>query len=255
MFHYSRRGFTLIELLVVIAIIAILAAILFPVFAQAREKARQTTCQSNLKQIGTAWLMYVQDYDEVAMPAYDFSGTTPGCSYIAWTGCVSSVDSKLVPNTSLLQPYTKSEGLKSCPSRTLTTEYYAGNSGYGYNYTAFPGFGSGSTALAAIETPVETIVFADAAAGHSEAGVTNSLEATALLNPPGPPATAWPSFHGRHTGVGNVLWADGHVKAERPKFINASYTGVPQSFFQGNHLGDVIKDGAADIAYYYKLQK
>src|SRR5256885_5437199 len=59
-----RRAFTLIELLIVIAIIAILAAILFPVFAQAREKARQATCQSNLKQIGSAFAMYVQDYDE-----------------------------------------------------------------------------------------------------------------------------------------------------------------------------------------------
>src|SRR5947199_3363258 len=59
-----RRGFTLIELLVVIAIIAILAAILFPVFAQAREKARQTSCLSNQKQLGTAMSMYLQDYDE-----------------------------------------------------------------------------------------------------------------------------------------------------------------------------------------------
>ena len=64
----TRNGFTLIELLVVIAIIAILAAILFPVFAQAREKARQAACQSNLKQIGTAVLMYVQDYDETMPP-------------------------------------------------------------------------------------------------------------------------------------------------------------------------------------------
>jgi prepilin-type N-terminal cleavage/methylation domain-containing protein len=64
----QRGGFTLIELLVVIAIIAILAAILFPVFAQAREKARQTTCVSNLKQIGTAFMMYVQDYDETYPP-------------------------------------------------------------------------------------------------------------------------------------------------------------------------------------------
>ncbi len=68
----SRRGFTLIELLVVIAIIAILAAILFPVFAQAREKARQTACTSNLKQIATGMLMYAQDYDEVV---------------VVWTGC------------------------------------------------------------------------------------------------------------------------------------------------------------------------
>jgi len=68
LFRSAWRGFTLIELLVVIAIIAILAAILFPVFAQAREKARQSTCLSNHKQIGTAMLMYAQDYDEVFVP-------------------------------------------------------------------------------------------------------------------------------------------------------------------------------------------
>src|SRR5438093_13107743 len=66
---YKRRAFTLIELLVVIAIIAILAAILFPVFAQAREKARTATCSSNLKQIGIAVVMYAQDYDETYPPA------------------------------------------------------------------------------------------------------------------------------------------------------------------------------------------
>src|SRR5438876_5300704 len=68
----SKKAFTLIELLVVIAIIAILAAILFPVFAQAREKARQATCASNLKQIGTAFMLYTQDYDETFPPTdYD----------------------------------------------------------------------------------------------------------------------------------------------------------------------------------------
>jgi prepilin-type N-terminal cleavage/methylation domain-containing protein len=64
----TRRGFTLIELLVVIAIIAILAAILFPVFARAREKSRQASCLSNLKQLGLACLMYAQDYDEMVVP-------------------------------------------------------------------------------------------------------------------------------------------------------------------------------------------
>jgi prepilin-type N-terminal cleavage/methylation domain-containing protein len=82
MFHIrkSNKGFTLIELLVVIAIIAILAAILFPVFAQAREKARQTSCLSNCKQIGLSLQMYAQDYDETlpnAGPNWPGNGSNP----------------------------------------------------------------------------------------------------------------------------------------------------------------------------------
>ncbi|MFO8079838.1 MAG: prepilin-type N-terminal cleavage/methylation domain-containing protein, partial [Armatimonadota bacterium] len=77
-----RRGFTLIELLVVIAIIAILAAILFPVFARAREKARQTSCLSNLKQLGLGMQMYAQDYDErFNLSQYQLPGSCPECFF------------------------------------------------------------------------------------------------------------------------------------------------------------------------------
>lgn len=97
------RGFTLIELLVVIAIIAILAAILFPVFAQAREAARKTSCMNNMKQMGTAITMYVQDHDETYPQAYWYkndAGDTNG--YMQWTG--------------MIQPYTKNAGMFVCPS-------------------------------------------------------------------------------------------------------------------------------------------
>ena len=96
-----RKGFTLIELLVVIAIIAILAAILFPVFAKVREKARQTTCASNEKQLSLAVLQYVQDYDEKFPACFD-QGRTPN---INWGQEV--------------YPYVKSLGAFACPSNVI----------------------------------------------------------------------------------------------------------------------------------------
>ncbi len=104
----SRRAFTLIELLVVIAIIAILAAILFPVFANAREKAREVACISNLRQIGTAVRMYVQDYDETfpIFHAYNTaaSGAAPG-----------KPGHKGVEDE--IMPYSKNTGIFKCPGR------------------------------------------------------------------------------------------------------------------------------------------
>src|SRR5256885_15296467 len=104
-----KTGFTLIELLVVIAIIAILAAILFPVFAQAREKARAITCLSNEKNIGTAIQMYAQDYDEGIVPWYSCEWDGAGCSA---GGTVSRRDRVWV---SRMQPYIKNGGVTTGP--------------------------------------------------------------------------------------------------------------------------------------------
>ncbi|HEY3332790.1 MAG TPA: DUF1559 domain-containing protein [Capsulimonadaceae bacterium] len=99
----SKKGFTLIELLVVIAIIAILAAILFPVFAKAREKARQATCQSNLKQMGIGFVQYVQDYDE-KFPTDGFLLANSKAATSSWAAQI--------------YPYEKSTGVFKCPNDT-----------------------------------------------------------------------------------------------------------------------------------------
>lgn len=109
-----RRAFTLIELLVVIAIIAILAAILFPVFSQAREKARQTGCTSNLRQIGTAMLMYMQDNDELMPDRRDLKTSLPG-GYLPWSGWPPS-DPRAGWAAIVLDPYVRNGGVWSCPS-------------------------------------------------------------------------------------------------------------------------------------------
>ncbi len=129
----QKRGFTLIELLVVIAIIAILAAILFPVFAKAREKARQTSCLSNMRQLGTAALGYAQDYDGLYPLSFSFDGANVWATYAA-SVCEPPVwpEDGMVANNSV-QPYCKNYQLMTCPS--LVRVDSAGYNGYTSNPT------------------------------------------------------------------------------------------------------------------------
>jgi prepilin-type N-terminal cleavage/methylation domain-containing protein/prepilin-type processing-associated H-X9-DG protein len=170
-----KRGFTLIELLVVIAIIAILAAILFPVFAQAREKARASGCLSNVKQIATALYMYTQDYDE-STPGGCFS--LWGCSGPGETVTTGMIDETGAESTTCcrysalwpLMPYTKNEGIFVCPSVVgWDIENYRPRKGsYATNQimqggTTHPmGWHGWGASLSLFENPAESVAFADA---------------------------------------------------------------------------------------------
>jgi prepilin-type N-terminal cleavage/methylation domain-containing protein/prepilin-type processing-associated H-X9-DG protein len=230
----QKHGFTLIELLVVIAIIAILAAILFPVFARARENARRASCQSNLKQIGLGLLQYSQDYDEQMTPT---SANAFGGGRVPWHA--------------LIQPYVKSTQLFKCPSSTSNGTVMGSPNATGpvpaipISYMANGG-DEGTTngpggirpmkedravAMAAIESGATTILVGEQnndgddkywQASNISSGVGNSK----ITN---------------HLGMSNWLFADGHVKALKPTattpanlnmwvISNQSTTAVPATW-------------------------
>jgi prepilin-type N-terminal cleavage/methylation domain-containing protein/prepilin-type processing-associated H-X9-DG protein len=200
-------GFTLIELLVVIAIISVLAAILFPVFSQAREKARQTACLSNLKQIGTAVSLYIQDYDE------SFPGVRgdlqPDGSYPSTVG--------------MLQPYIRNADIWQCPSHDgvspLGPQFFS--YGYSYYYLGSPSnddWGAnvaGGIAMAAVTRPSQTVCMAEM---RPSVPVPGNLSCWLQR----PNDTAGRDYAGRpayrHQERAVVLYCDSHVKAESSSF-------------------------------------
>jgi prepilin-type N-terminal cleavage/methylation domain-containing protein len=201
-----RRAFTLIELLVVIAIIAILAAILFPVFAQAREKARQTSCLSNHKQYALATLMYLQDYDEVF----------PESTYLAPSFCVETF-------YHVVDPYVKNKQITQCPSEPQAmklTDLVGAPCADTPPFTSYSvnarlyvnGFAPGATpvALASIARPTETIMNYD---GNVAFGPSNSQVQV---------------VQARHSELFNANNVDGHAKA-----IKATLYGTASQFTVG----------------------
>ncbi len=200
------RGFTLIELLVVIAVIALLAAVLFPVFARARENGRRTSCLSNLRQIGTAMKMYEQDFDE-HIPAFCLFSTSG-----------AALNSQGVPISwdVAIHPYLKNGQVLMCPSDTDSVPQN------------IPGLGSRvfrsyaitanvqSRTLADIPAPASAVLLLEAQMFFSKQSEWGMDAVISVLNkqtlkPEYPTVSEKPSF--RHNDTGNYLFEDSHVKS------------------------------------------
>jgi prepilin-type N-terminal cleavage/methylation domain-containing protein/prepilin-type processing-associated H-X9-DG protein len=205
-----KRGFTLIELLVVIAIIAILASILFPVFGRARENARRSSCQSNLKQIGLGMAQYTQDYDEQLIRSWFGTNTaSDATTNYKWMDAI--------------QPYVKSTQIFDCPSQS---SYGTGQGRYSFRNGALCGSYAANTAyynpgdnltspageyvsLAAVSAPSTTIWVGDADGVFESGWATGN---PAIIN--GTP-NKLVGFVERHLETINMLYVDGHVKASK----------------------------------------
>jgi prepilin-type N-terminal cleavage/methylation domain-containing protein/prepilin-type processing-associated H-X9-DG protein len=270
--HRNRRAFTLIELLVVIAIIAILAAILFPVFAQAREKARAITCVSNMKQIGLATLMYIQDYDETFPYAQgnDQAARPTAANLVdpyikAGNLNVNDLGGNAWPETSV---WVCPDG-KTYDHGGDVDGYFA----YAYNFLYLTDVNASNNfvpnwtdnqadwgiwawnqpgrTLAAVDHPSATVMWVDAGhsdgpnapvgcgayGGHCDTWVTLMTPLALVNNGP----TDWLSIADpRHSQMANIAWCDGHVKSMRFEAFFGRWDGTkftatqtpPDRYFQ-----------------------
>ncbi len=213
----SARGFTLIELLVVIAIIAILAAILFPVFARAREKAKQTSCLSNMKQMGLAMLSYAQDYDERFMRSAGYRGEPlvldddPDVYAYWWQQ---------------LMPYMMNEQILACPADTNTTVSSGGSADppdprHNIDYTLNTYLAQDE--MARIETPASRVALVEGVNNYARVMNPESLRTGTTLN------FLWSQT--RHNDRSNALFCDGHAKV-CPQIFRSDTPAPPNFYFE-----------------------
>ena len=211
----KRRGFTLIELLVVIAIIAILAAILFPVFARAREKARQTSCISNVKQQSLAVLMYGQDYDE-QLVRYYYAAMGIAWQYRHWPG--------------RLMPYVQNLQVFRCPSVQMAptqANLLEGRAGYGI---AYPYPGGVSTAMAQYQAPATHLIITDNIGTGSGFRPTAGMYSGFVNAPHRYNNYIWhTSPDPRHSEMVDCGYMDGHAKSQKMAVIYSIPDNTPAS--------------------------
>jgi prepilin-type N-terminal cleavage/methylation domain-containing protein/prepilin-type processing-associated H-X9-DG protein len=236
--HSRRKGFTLIELLVVIAIIAILAAILFPVFARARENARRASCSSNLKQIGLGLAQYTQDYDERYPQIYPASATSPCCDAKRPGGW-----------TQLIQPYVKSTQLFACPSNPSNgaTKSNAGV-GYGIEYPRIPqSYGINRhqpSSVSVVQSPSTRIHVSETSSSGGDWDLAPADNGGQDLED-----RHWAN----HLSTANYLYFDGHVKSSAPqrtgtpvnqwgRGAGAECTTAPNNFINENSINCDVPD-------------
>jgi prepilin-type N-terminal cleavage/methylation domain-containing protein/prepilin-type processing-associated H-X9-DG protein len=226
----THRAFTLIELLVVIAIIAILAAILFPVFAQAREKARETQCLSNLKQTGTGLIMYTQDYDESNPPMHNGANIQD-----SWADFNNPQAAGWTPNfLGSLTPYVKNNRIFGCPSAPDVTTGTPGNqavtllsrSSYLGNAMVM------DRSIASIPNPADIVYVQELFNARGMAFLRPRATSTARTVYkwwyfPRTVGTAdvW-NYTAHHFDGGNVLFCDGHAKHIQVKFMRSKLFGL-----------------------------
>lgn len=261
-------AFTLIELLVVIAIIAILAAILFPVFAQARAKARQTSCLSNMKQAGTGIMMYTQDYDETlpgnAAGAPNNAAGDAGFANRTAIGFMDTDATRVGRNWNRdIQPYVKNTNIYNCPNAQARSDFSTGST---YAETTDPRGANasymlngipGSKALAVIPAPAE-IIFLQEYRFYSR---VSQVRPYALDN--NTPATYasfnHPFYDYMHNQGTNLLYCDGHAKWKKKtaitfKEFGADTSGLanPNQAFQDDMNGCNINTSCLDNAVQLK---